>query len=93
MTVDVDKSEKLIRLLDTVVIKLEGGTDEDLKELDDPTPVEAAEKAGNENFYCSYVVSLGFRTSVVRILSARAHLNPQPYIISASLLLAASLVK
>lgn len=40
MTVDVEKSDKLIRLLDTVVIKLEGGTDEDLKELDEPTPAE-----------------------------------------------------
>lgn len=36
VTVDVDKSDKLIRLLDTVVIKLEGGTDEDIKELDQP---------------------------------------------------------
>ncbi|KOB74137.1 putative arsenite-resistance protein [Operophtera brumata] len=44
VTVDVDKSEKLIRLLDTVVIKLEGGTDEDLKELDVPTPADNTEK-------------------------------------------------
>lgn len=45
MTVDVDKSEKLIRLLDTVVIKLEGGTEEDLKALDEPLPEE---KISNE---------------------------------------------
>lgn len=37
---DVDKSDKLIRLLDTVVIKLEGGTEEDLKELDEPPQSE-----------------------------------------------------
>lgn len=40
VTVDVDKSDKLIRLLDTVVIKLEGGTEEDLKALDNPAPAE-----------------------------------------------------
>lgn len=45
VTVDVDKSEKLIRLLDTVVIKLEGGTEEDLKALDEPL---AEEKTSNE---------------------------------------------
>lgn len=45
VTVDVDKSEKLIRLLDTVVIKLEGGTEEDLKALDEPL---AEEKISNE---------------------------------------------
>lgn len=50
MSVDVEKSEKLIRLLDTVVIKLEGGTDEDLKDLDDPIPVENPEKPGNYLF-------------------------------------------
>lgn len=37
---DVDKSDKLIRLLDTVVIKLEGGTEEDLKVLDEPPTSE-----------------------------------------------------
>lgn len=48
VSVDVDKTEKLIRLLDTVVIKLEGGTDEDLKALDEPVsrPVDANEKSG-----------------------------------------------
>lgn len=51
MSVDVDKSDKLIRLLDTVVIKLEGGTEEDLKVLDDPSPQEISnsnEKQGNK---------------------------------------------
>lgn len=50
MSVDIDKSDKLIRLLDTVVIKLEGGTEEDLKELDEPPQQENAasnDKAGN----------------------------------------------
>lgn len=48
VSVDVDKSDKLIRLLDTVVIKLEGGTEEDLKELDEPPPQEVVtnDKAG-----------------------------------------------
>lgn len=45
MTVDVDQSDKLIRLLDTVVIKLEGGTEEDLKALDEE--IKIAEKTGN----------------------------------------------
>lgn len=37
-TVDMPQSEQLIRLLDTVVIKLEGGTEEDLKALDEKPP-------------------------------------------------------
>ncbi|XP_026468817.1 serrate RNA effector molecule homolog isoform X3 [Ctenocephalides felis] len=37
VSVDSDQSDKIIRLLDTVVIKLEGGTDEDLKVLDEDT--------------------------------------------------------
>ncbi|CAH2207442.1 jg26432, partial [Pararge aegeria aegeria] len=49
VSVDVDKSEKLIRLLDTVVIKLEGGTDEDLKALDDPLPVEIINDKQDKN--------------------------------------------
>lgn len=40
VSVDVDKSDKLIRLLDTVVIKLEGGSEEDLKALDEPVQPE-----------------------------------------------------
>ncbi|XP_063708105.1 serrate RNA effector molecule homolog isoform X3 [Culicoides brevitarsis] len=36
--VDMPQSEQLIRLLDTVVIKLEGGTEEDLKALDQKPP-------------------------------------------------------
>lgn len=35
ITIDADKSDTLIKLLDTVVIKLEGGTEEDLKVLDE----------------------------------------------------------
>lgn len=36
--VDMPQSDQLIRLLDTVVIKLEGGTEEDLKALDEKPP-------------------------------------------------------
>lgn len=55
VTVDLDKSDKLIRLLDTVVIKLEGGTEEDLKDLDEPIVVEAAEKTGKAP-NCIYIL-------------------------------------
>jgi len=42
--VDMPNSEQLIRLLDTVVIKLEGGTDDDLKVLDrKPDPPKVPE--------------------------------------------------
>lgn len=57
VSVDVDKSDKLIRLLDTVVIKLEGGTEEDLKALDEPLVPEntnSTEKSGTL-FYYEYV--------------------------------------
>lgn len=40
VNVDTNQSDKLLRLLDTVVIKLEGGTDEDLKVLDEKPNVE-----------------------------------------------------
>lgn len=40
VTIDADQSEKLVKLLDTVVIKLEGGTEADLQVL---------ESTGNEN--------------------------------------------
>lgn len=36
LSVDADQSEKLVKLLDAVVIKLEGGTDLDLQVLDVP---------------------------------------------------------
>nr|CAG4643871.1 EOG090X04A7 [Lepidurus arcticus] len=36
LSLDAEHAEKLVRLLDTVVIKLEGGTEEDLKILDAP---------------------------------------------------------
>lgn len=39
VNVDTTQSDKLLRVLDTVVIKLEGGTDEDLKVLDEK-PIE-----------------------------------------------------
>ncbi|XP_067011210.1 serrate RNA effector molecule homolog isoform X3 [Anabrus simplex] len=38
VSVDADQSEGLIRLLDAVVIRLEGGTDFDLQALDEPKP-------------------------------------------------------
>ncbi|XP_055857841.1 serrate RNA effector molecule homolog [Episyrphus balteatus] len=38
VTLDSSQTDQLLRLLDTVVIKLEGGTDEDLKVLDEPLP-------------------------------------------------------
>lgn len=44
VTMDTNQSEKLLRVLDTVVIKLEGGTDEDILALDEK-PVEAVPAA------------------------------------------------
>lgn len=56
VNVDTNQSEKLLRLLDTVVIKLEGGTDDDLKVLDEkptienrPEPAAAAAAAAKES--------------------------------------------
>lgn len=40
VNVDTNQTDKLLRLLDTVVIKLEGGTDEDLKVLDENPTIE-----------------------------------------------------
>lgn len=40
VNVDTNQSDKLLRLLDTVVIKLEGGTEEDLKVLDEKPNIE-----------------------------------------------------
>nr|CAH0112723.1 unnamed protein product [Daphnia galeata] len=48
VTIDADQSEKLIKLLDTVVIKLEGGTELDLQVLDNP-PQPTADKQPNKN--------------------------------------------
>ena len=45
LSVDADQSEKLVKLLDAVVIKLEGGTDLDLQVLDVPPPTAAAAAA------------------------------------------------
>lgn len=41
VNVDTNQSDKLLRLLDTAVIKLEGGTDEDLKVLDEKPNIDA----------------------------------------------------
>lgn len=43
VNVDTNQADKLLRLLDTVVIKLEGGTDEDLKVLDEKPIVNKPE--------------------------------------------------
>ena len=43
VSVDADQSEKLVKLLDTVVIKLEGGTEKDLQVLDMPVPNSMSE--------------------------------------------------
>lgn len=40
VNVDTNQTDKLLRLLDTVVIKLEGGSDEDLKVLDEKPNIE-----------------------------------------------------
>nr|SVE70354.1 EOG090X04A7 [Daphnia similis]SVE71609.1 EOG090X04A7 [Daphnia similis] len=44
VTIDADQSEKLVKLLDTVVIKLEGGSEVDLQVLENPPVQPAAEK-------------------------------------------------
>lgn len=47
VSIDQDQTDPLLRLLDAVVIKLEGGTDEDLKVLDikpPPPPVKEVSK-------------------------------------------------
>lgn len=56
VSADTSNTEQLIRLLDTVVIKLEGGTDDDLKVLDEkpvvivpPTAKPDEEKKETEN--------------------------------------------
>ena len=41
MSVDADQSDQLLKLLDSVVIKLEGGTDLDLQILDQPPEEDA----------------------------------------------------
>ena len=49
LTIDADQSDKLVKLLDAFVIKLEGGTDLDLEVLEAPpttsAPAESAAKA------------------------------------------------
>ncbi|XP_069705569.1 serrate RNA effector molecule homolog isoform X2 [Periplaneta americana] len=46
VSVDADQSEQLIRLLDAVVIRLEGGTDYDLLALDEPRPAPSQSSTG-----------------------------------------------
>lgn len=41
MRLDGDQSEALIKLMDCVVVRLEGGDDTDLKALDTPEPAPA----------------------------------------------------
>lgn len=48
LSVDADQSERLVKLLDAVVIKLEGGTDQDLLVLDSPP----SQPSGAENKVC-----------------------------------------
>uniref|UniRef100_A0A0L8I2E3 Serrate RNA effector molecule homolog n=1 Tax=Octopus bimaculoides TaxID=37653 RepID=A0A0L8I2E3_OCTBM len=48
-SVDVDRSDDLIKLLDAAVIKLEGGDDTDLKVLDEPELSEKEEAARASN--------------------------------------------
>jgi hypothetical protein len=50
VTIDADQSEKLVKLLDTVVIKLEGGTELDLQVLDNP-PQPAVDKVCLVSFF------------------------------------------
>jgi hypothetical protein len=50
VTIDADQSEKLVKLLDTVVIKLEGGNELDLQVLDNP-PQPTADKVCLFNFF------------------------------------------
>jgi hypothetical protein len=47
VSVDADQSEQLIRLLDAVVIRLEGGTDYDLLALDEPRPAASSSGQGS----------------------------------------------
>lgn len=64
VSVDSDQSDKIIRLLDTVVIKLEGGTDEDLKVLDEDTssaPNAATGLLGSHSiFFFFFITSVLF---------------------------------
>lgn len=52
VTIDADQSEKLVKLLDTVVIKLEGGTEIDLNVLDNPPIQITTDKV------CLFVVTI-----------------------------------
>lgn len=48
VSVDTNQSEKLLRVLDTVVIKLEGGTEEDIEALDEKPETVVAEKSDTD---------------------------------------------
>ncbi|XP_049863803.1 serrate RNA effector molecule homolog isoform X12 [Schistocerca gregaria] len=49
VSVDADQSEQLIRLLDAVVIRLEGGTDFDLQVLDEPKTTSTSAQSTSSN--------------------------------------------
>lgn len=49
VSVDADQSEQLIRLLDAVVIRLEGGTDYDLLALDEPRTTSCSAQGSGGN--------------------------------------------
>ena len=55
VTIDADQSEKLVKLLDTVVIKLEGGTELDLQVLDNPPVQPATDKVSLFNWIMLYL--------------------------------------
>lgn len=59
VSVDADQSEQLIRLLDAVVIRLEGGTDYDLLALDEPRPAGSGSGQGSAGVAASQTSKLG----------------------------------
>jgi len=56
LTIDADQSDKLVKLLDAVVIKLEGGTDMDLQVLDSPALFANEVKVGLCCFSLSWLL-------------------------------------
>lgn len=60
VTIDADQSEKLVKLLDTIVIKLEGGTETDLQALENPvesTADKVRKLNSTFNFASHYLIS------------------------------------
>lgn len=68
VNVDTNQTDKLLRLLDTVVIKLEGGTDEDLKVLDEKPNIEQRPEPVKEPLSAS----TGIATAVVAAAAVTA---------------------